>query len=270
MLDQILKAVVATVGILVILMVTLIFLLFVSPLVTTRDITSQSRLVGQVLTSEEPLVYIKNLPYFRDVSTYIRRNTLTVNTRETSYFLEELRNSCGNCLDDERLTTPIRIELVPVGTAFTVVKEFRLNYVNLFPESYDYVLLRDDKGNLSQARKRVVETGRVDTINSGLAYMENEPWLGEITEYIQSNGSANVVYCPETWKVYTKKVKNTFSELSAFISDFKLRQDVELERDYKSSCDDGVLITFKTLDAFMTTQYYLSEWSMYGDLKLGR
>ncbi len=270
MLYQILKAVAATVGILVILLVTLVFLSFVPPIVMVEDTTPQSRLVGQVLHFEEPLVYIKNLPYFRDVSAYIRRNTLTVDTRETSYFLEELRNSCGNCLDDERLTTPVHTEFVPVGTAFTVVKEFRVNHVNLFPESYDYVLLRDDKGNLSQAWKRVVETGRVDTTNSGLVHMENEPWLGERIEHIQRTGSAKVEYCPETWTVYTKKVKNTFSELSAFFSDFKLRQDVELERDYKSSCDDGVLITFKTLDAFVTTQYYLSGWSMYGDLKLSR
>ena len=272
-LQALLKIGTFAIGIVVLLIVVLIVLIFAPPIYMIKDVTSQSHLVGQTLTSEEPLVYKKNLPYFRDVSAHIRRNTPggTVHTRETSYLLDDrLDNWCHNCMDDERLTTPIRVEFIPAGTVFTVVKEFRLNYVHLFFGSDEFVLVRDDKGNFSETWKSTIDNWEANANSTAPTFFESEPLLAEIVEHLQNNDSAKAEYCPETWTVSSKKVKGAFDELSKFVRDFKLQQDVGLERNYKSSCNDGVLITFETLDAFMTTQYYLSEWSMYGDLKLSR
>src|SRR5690606_12223747 len=52
------------------------------------------------------------------------------NNRACSYVhyneLVELRNSCGNCLDAQRLTTKLRFKLVPKGTELKVVETYSI------------------------------------------------------------------------------------------------------------------------------------------------
>ena len=89
-----------------------------------RAVSKSSEFLGKTFASKIPLAYKMNLPRYDRVSRFIRLNSDTIFAEEVDRKITEITNSCVNCMGEDRLTTPIRIEYIPIGTKFTVVGEY--------------------------------------------------------------------------------------------------------------------------------------------------
>jgi len=237
-------------------------------LFTVGKVRQPSGLVGKQFTTGVPLVYIKNVPHFKDVDPYVANNSLTMLTRETSYQLDQLRNSCGNCLDKRTLVTKLRVEIVPIGTPLTVVDEHR--YVDrAWPvggHDIHFLLVEDDNGNLSEISKLGFELRVIETQN------ENNPWrskkevfVRDALEILDQKGSLQTQFCFPPERTDGFRNTNNLMGLEAFIKDFELNLDIQFTAFDHEECALGAVISYQNADAFMTANYYFIGWGLYGD-----
>ncbi len=221
------------------------------------DVERVSGLVGKQFVVDVPLVYVKNLPYFKDVESDIVFDTPVVLTRKTSYDLKQFRNNCSSCLVADRLVTDIRVEFIPIGTVFTVIEEFLqiTKKQRGRNETTHFLLVEDDKGKQAEISKLDFELYVLDT--QGTRY----PWGSESKTVAQS--AVEHLSNSEVFQVeYCFRRRDALPSLVAFIDDFNLKDDMQLANHLSTTCS---VITYNNLDAFMTAHYYFTAWGLDGD-----
>ncbi len=221
------------------------------------EIKRESGLVGKQFVSDVPLVYLKNLPYFEDIDSTIVFDTPTVLTRKTSYKLSELRNICTNCLDAQRLVTDIRVEFIPVGTPLKVAEEFlQINRKQRgLDETVHVLIVEDEQGKQAEITKLNFELFVLDTQGTQFPWgSESKTVLQNAIEILSETATLQVEHC--------FRRRDAFASLEAFVNDFSFRSDIQFVNDTAKGCS---VITYNTLDAFMTAHYYFETWGLDGN-----
>lgn len=131
--------------------VLLVILLSLPPLRTVTDVSSTSLLVGKTYKTQFPLLFIKNIPFYRDVNEFTHSNSVTALARDVSAELISFTSGLSQFLSEESLVTPIRIDLVPKGRVFTVVEKLSYRIWQLWSGGpFDSYLLEDSQRNIAQ------------------------------------------------------------------------------------------------------------------------
>lgn len=241
-----------------------------STLETSTDVKLELTLIGQKHKTEVPLIYKKHLPYKEDVSWYIRNNTFVAHTTITSTELSQLRPFCHNCLDKSRLVTPIRIELVPIGTVLTVVQVLNRDGRPIrSEEDINLLILEDDQGNLSQISSFGYELEVIDPNIFRSKPWGDELWISYALDFFKDNQFIEAEYCVEELVSSTGiDMPNGTAVFAEIVTDFKLDKEIQLEGFDRHNCPYGVTVLFESEEAFLTIQYHLSEWGLYNKLQV--
>lgn len=224
-----------------------------------QDVKTPSKYMNKTVTTKVPLAYKLNLPRYNEVSTYIRRNSTTLFANEVDRVLTEIISDCVNCMGKKRLTTPIRLEYIPIGTKLTVVGEYIYfsdygAWIN-GPTIIHMLIVQDELGNKSE----ISELGfKLDVLERTRKYMHtDEQDVLKNIEIFQHDNKLVFDFCIAHF------IDNPPSPMT-FFSDFKLDDEVSVEES-NVKCSNGYRIYFKTLEAYLTAQYYFHDWSLYGD-----
>ena len=234
-------------------LIVLLFLAGFSSLPTREEVTQSSVYLGRTFVTNQPLAYITGLPRFNEVSRYVRRNTRTLFADEVDRRITKLRNNCPGCIGSDRISTPIRIEYIPVGTSFSVIDEYLYDVNSLFSSPIHRLIVRDNHGNMAEiselAFKHEIATPNTgkDRITSGI--LRN-------LESFSSNDPARLSFCLHDF------VEDP-PDLAVFISDFQLSAEMTYER-HEELCMGGYIFEFKTPEAYLTSTYYFKSWGLYG------
>ncbi len=226
-----------------------------SSMAKRRDVESSSEFMGKTFVTKIPLAYKMNLPRYKEVSSYIRNNSSTIFADEVDRRITRVISRCAGCMSKNRLTTPIRLSYIPIGTKLTVVDEYlryRRSWIN-GPTKIHTLILKDDFGNLSEMSEL---SFKLDVIEKVRLRKEEVLALKHIDAF-QVNQNLNLAFCIGDW------VREP-GEIGDFVSDFKLDQEMLFQPE-TLICDDGYKITFKTTEAYLTSVYYFQDWGLYGN-----
>ena len=247
--------------------------LFLGNRVKKRRMWNLSGYVGKVFTTKIPLMYRKNSPNVNDVSNYIADNTFAVLSRKTSTELVEFSNNCLNCLSPDRLVTPLRIQLVPAGTRFEVVEEYRYFRAGflwpLLPATdIPMLLIKDQEETLSEIPVYSFEPIVIQGDRNGS--LDEEKIILPALKNLEENGFLEVTFCEkDTSASYFDDpgfvaLGRTYGykAINDFVRDFQFSTDILVEPAEPSSA--GKRLTFRTAEAYLTAIHYFSAWNIYG------
>ena len=226
-----------------------------------REVENSSELLGKTFATTLPLAYKINLPRYSDVSKYIMLNSETIFADEVDRKITGITSDCANCIGESRLTTPIRIKYIPIGTKFTVVDEYMYysdygSWIN-GPTNIHTLILKDEFGNLSEMSELGFMLDFVDDRFTHRDLRKEESLVLNNINSLLENEALSLVFCIANWL-------ESPGELSDFISDFQLEKEVAY-RPEATLCDNGYEITFKTTEAYLTSIYYFNDWRLYGE-----
>lgn len=234
-------------------LIALLFLAGFSSLPTREEVTQSSIYLGRPFITDQPLAYITGLPRFNEVSRYVRRNTRTLFADEVDRRITELRNNCVGCIGSDRISTPIRIEYIPVGTPFTVIDEYLYDENSIFSSPIHRLIVRDGSGNMAEISELAFKH-EIATPNTGKDRITST--ILRNLESFNSNDPARLAFC------FHDFVENPLDP-ALFISDFQLAAEMDYER-HEKLCEGGYIFEFKTSEAYLTSAYYFKSWGLYG------
>lgn len=218
---------------------------------------SFSEYEGETHFTKIPLLYIRNLP----------RNNCK--HRSCGYkvdtILEDFRNSCSNCLDPQRLTTRLRIELIPVGTKIKVIDTFQLKktFFSLSGSDHKILLVEDGAGNRSEISDLVFKMRVIDGNRNWDESLEKTV-LGDL-EKLEKKAMVTRNFCFMSREGEMAVIE---SHLKKFLKDFDLESDVqylpfiEKPKTKWTSTEHCSDITFMTKNSYLLAHYYFHEWHL--------
>ncbi|GGA82310.1 hypothetical protein GCM10011369_25360 [Neiella marina] len=163
-------------------------------------------------------------------------------------------------MGEDRITTPIRIKYIPVGTKFTVVDEYLYYSWRIKgPTNIHILILKDDSGNLSEVSELAFELDFVDERFIGRTLIKEEVFALKNIYVLQENQNLKLAFCIAQWLEEP-------GDLSDFVSDFQLGKEMAF-RPESLICNNGYEITFKTTEAYLTSIYYFQDWGLIGEWK---
>ncbi|OUR97947.1 hypothetical protein A9Q84_07055 [Halobacteriovorax marinus] len=214
---------------------------------------SEEVLENYIIT-KYPIAYERNRPNYSNVSNYIKSNS------DTSYYedrrLLDLHKSCGNCIGKDRLITPRRIGYVKAETKLKVLYKFYYKYEERMLSSnnkfYYYIVQDVESGQKYEIRDNDLK----DIIKKGSTNLRDDAKLMVKTVKGFKDGKMNSIY----YCLY----EGYYSEYSfnQFLGDFKLSSEIKFDFKSKESLKHYICldISFKTVEAYLTFAYYISDW----------
>jgi hypothetical protein len=225
-----------------------------------REASKSSEFLGKTFVTKLPLAYKTNLPRYDQVSRFIRLNSDTIFAEEVDRKIAEITSDCTNCMGENKLTTAIRIEYIPIGTKLSVVGEYVYHsdygsWIN-GPTNIHTLILEDESGNRSEISELAFKLTFVDERFVNRELRDEEVRVLENIRSFNEHRTLNLVFCVAEWL-------DDPGDLGSFIRDFQLEQQMVFEPG-TSFCARGYAITFETLDAYLTSEYYFNDWRLYG------
>lgn len=208
--------------------------------------------IGKVYKISKPVVYIEGLSHCNDLSKNIALNADCIVIKEARYKLKNLRPNCNNCIDKKRMPNPLKVRFKE-NLTLTVVGEYSssINYLayRIFgSKNIKFLLLKDQDGNLIE-----VMSSWMDFIDGKINYEEKRLIATKDFKHI----SKLLCFYPD---------HNKQDKVTNMINDFKLNSSIKIEhRDCKfSGTDKGVVIMTDNFDDFLTFNYFMGGWGIYG------
>ena len=194
------------------------------------------------------------MPRRNQVSRYIADNSFTLYTEKADRRITDLRNNCVGCLGPDRIVTPIRVQYVPPGTNITVVDEYVHKSRSFSGSDIRLLIVKDERGNIAEIAAYQFDsdiakpyTGRLDrTTATVISHVDS----------FKRNKELRLSFCPAS---FARKSASP----EAFLRDFQMQDEVDITVG-STLCDDGYLLAFKTLESYLTSRYYFSEWGLHG------
>lgn len=224
------------------------------------EVAEPSAFLGTTYSTTIHMAYELNLPRHDEVSERIQKTSSTLFSEKVDRRLIDIENHCGGCLNKDRLTTPIRIQSIPLGTEMTVVDEYIYHsdygaWLN-GATNIHMLIIRDEHGNLSEVSKIGFELKFINDTFLNMKPDRRERWLLYNMSEFAHNGELILNFCPSS------RVKGA-EDPREFIADFELEDEVAVSPN-TYACRAGSKIEFLTLEAYLTANYYFSDWRLYG------
>ena len=225
-----------------------------------RTVSKSSEFLGKTFASRLPLAYKMNLPRYDQVSSFTRLNSDTIFAEEVDRTITGITNDCVNCMGENKLTTPIRIKYIPIGTKFTAIGEYLYHsdygsWIN-GPTNIHTLILEDEFGNRSELSELGFKLAFVDERFANRKLRDEEVRVLQNIKLFNESKTLNLVLCVAEWL-------DDPGDLGSFIRDFQLEKQIIFESG-TSFCAKGYDIRFKTIDAYLTSEYYFNDWRLYG------
>lgn len=224
------------------------------------DVEESSEYLGKTYTTRTHMAYELNLPRVDEVAQRIALTSSVLIAHEVDRKIVEIKNSCGGCLSKDRLTTARRIQSIPHGTKMTVVDEYiyHTDYGAMIhgPTNIHSLIVEDQHGNFSEIAEIFFESFFVDEHTLTKKPDRRESWLLYNMSEFEKNDELILNYCP------SRRVKGV-EDPQGFIADFQLEHEVIIWPN-TYACKAGTTIKFLTLEAYLTANYYFSDWQLYG------
>ena len=211
---------------------------------------SQSPYIGQTFVTPFGMEFIENLPKAEKAPDNIIGNSRTVWIADR--LLDTIDTDCINCLDTNRLITPIRVSYVPKGTRFKAVESYRIKYTflySLFNSDYDIIVIEDDSGRRSEVPEYFFKYKENLFFNS-----KYDRIIHTVENNIKEKGFYDYI-CHDD--------KNEVIRLNKFIQDFKLENDISILDPAIEK--NKIRIVFKTTTSYLTYFRYKNDWSIKCD-----
>ncbi len=265
-------------------------------------VNESSHYLNKTFITKQPLVYLKNLPHYKDnVSEGYRGNGPMILADEASNKIVELRELSSR--SKEWFLSTFRAEYIPIGTQFTVVGEFLHHHhrgiFGIRNFNSHKLLIKDKKGNISEISELSFE---LDIESKGYEYQFSKidtDFLNNL-EFLEKEKALSVAYKSHPRSVISLQFDKT--KIEEFISFFELNEEISIstpsnfcELYWKTegskpgaevfgsrffinwggkSCeayfDDvnkplffGNKLTFKSKEAFVTTFLFVDAWSIF-------
>lgn len=241
------------------IILTIIFLSWCGSYVPEiREIKEKNEVWKEYVT-KNPLVYNLNIPYYDELDKLAVIQSILLYSKKIDRKINNLTSSYSNSSQINRLSTPLRVTLLPTGSKLTVIDEYEYYSTYWYPlsppTSIHYLILEDENNNKSEISK----LGFKLMMESNYISNEEKMVRKHIT-YIQKHWYIKLYFCPmDIWDGSWKDL----------INDLQLENDIQLENNiniyyWSMRCKNGNLLYFKNLEAYLTSIYYYNNWSIYG------
>ncbi len=198
-----------------------------------------SKYIGKNISINKPTFYISGLEYCNNLDENVAYNTDCIINTKAKYKLSEVRNNCVNCLDEQRLTKPSKLSM------------------RLFNSKIPNLLLQDQDGNFIEMPEIYFELLKNNTTKN----KEEEKVEKEYELFLKTNA------VPKNYCFFEQiKPSNTqFSNIDKLINDFQLNTiTVEKYEHCPPNKTKGIRFLAKDFNEYLTFNYYLNEWGVYG------
>ena len=254
-------------------------------------VVESSEYLGNEFYTTRPLVFIKNLPNYKDrLPEDYRRNGLMILAEESNSYLTKLGDRFTH--SKEYLFSNFRAKFIPVGTKLTVFDEYRHYHYKGFnlgkgDTDIHMLLVNDDRGDISVISEigfKIIMVSESYSFKPSVydnQFSDNFEALGKektLTLYYEPNSSS------EQAKV------NSFKKIKKLISFFKLEDEIVVSapssycqvkhgdsfinwsndscEDYFENVDNDLVsgaiakITFKSKESFVTAYQFMESWNL--------
>jgi hypothetical protein len=223
-----------------------------------------SKYIGEVYYIEKPVVYIKKLSKCNNSTKNIALNTSCLFIDKSEFKIEEIAHNCTGCLSKKTMTTPLRVELKE-KTTLTVIGVFSssinyLSYKIFGSKSRKHFLLIDQDGNYIEIPFYIIDS------NYGIMDNDRSRDSGKIMAIKKLPHIAKKI-------CYYEKSHDNFEDsknkIIKMLSDFELSDSIKISN---STCNrrgmkkNGVVLTTKNFNDFLTFYYFKGEWGVYGKM----
>lgn len=221
----------------------------------------QSNYLGESFTTLKPMAYISGVSYCDDLEKNIAYNTSCLKKKTSKYKLTELENNCNNCIDSVRMIKPRKLHFKE-KTTFEIVDSFKTrpsdwSYRVLNSNEVEFLVLKDTKDNY------------IEMLEIEYELMKKDSLLSREEKKIMAVASTTFIVKPFCFMEQVKPANEQLENVKKLVKDFELNDSVKIEpynhcRKYKGNKAGFNLIT-KDFNSFLTINYYLNEWNVYGD-----
>lgn len=212
----------------------------------------EPNLVGKVYNINKPMAYLEGLGHCNSISKSLAINTSCLLDESAQYKLIEIIPQCSGCLRKESMPNPLKVKYID-NPILTVVKDYNSsNNYKLYrffgSKSIGHMLLRDERGNLIEIQK-----ARLELMSSTTSREESKLMAAKDTGHIVK------LLCFTPGENHEKAI-------IGMLKDFGLEKSVSVSsRDCRpNGMGDGVVISTKSFDDFLTFNYFRHDWLISG------
>jgi hypothetical protein len=240
---------------------------------------TNSEYLGKTVVTENLFFYLKNLP----------RNNCRNRTCGYMYDtrLVDWDNNCGNCLGENRVSTPIRIEPVRIGTQIKVTNAYKLVPKYPMGKTYTMLVLEDSEGNKSELLDFEFKSHFISNIKSSSGRMVSRNKILETINAL-SQGQLVTQYMCLTLDDFKNPEKHgldpSFAQFSKYIelrllkfmASFRLENEMKvtdtLWRKTEKNVSDKpasypirtcTKVIFKSVASYLLYTYYREDWGVF-------
>jgi len=226
-----------------------------------RKVETSSDLLGKTFTTKLPLAYKLNLPRFDQVPHYIQTNSSTIFAEEVNRKITGIVSHCAGCMGKEVITTPIRIEYIPIGTKVTVVGEYAFywdygSWIN-GPTNIHTLVVKDEFGNMAEVSELGFKLDFNDERFVNRNLLKEEVFILDSIKKFNKSKTLTLNFCLYDF------IEGPVNPMD-FISDFQLENEMKVSS-ASGSCQRGYQFEFMTLQSYLTSSYYFRDWRLVGE-----
>lgn len=228
----------------------------------------KSRLVGLTNSTKLPYILVRNLP----------RNNCRHRSCGHMYESEivSFDNQCSNCLGESRVTSKLRMELLPEGADLTVIDSFQLEDIGHYGAPHEVLVVKNDRGDVAEMDEYIFEN-----IGKNRVEEKENKIIHKIRE-VQKKGEADRFLC-FSWEVYAPSIPKKYNlkgpkysdyieiRLLNFIKSFRLEDEMKiLGLAWRKGASTGQLsacanVKYRSESAILLSHYYYKDWGLYVD-----